>query len=85
LGRLKRSQRSTDRTEMSPTTTLFRVGHQTGTVHGPVHHYADNFKSCLEGVNNQAEIFSTKTRNKLGKIGSTGVKTGLAGLVTNGF
>jgi hypothetical protein len=31
-------------------------------------------------VNRQAEIFSTKTRNKLGKTGSAGVKTGSSGL-----
>jgi hypothetical protein len=35
------------------------------------------FESCLEGVNRQAEIFQTKTRNELGK---TGVKTGSTGL-----
>jgi hypothetical protein len=28
----------------------------------------------------QLEIFSTKTRNKLGKTGSTGIKTGSNGL-----
>jgi hypothetical protein len=36
------------------------------------------YESCLEGggVNRQVETFSTKTRNELGKTGSTGVKTG---------
>jgi hypothetical protein len=38
------------------------------------------FKSCLEGVNRQAESFSTKTRDRLGKTGSVDVKTGSAGL-----
>jgi hypothetical protein len=37
-------------------------------------------ESYLEGVNRQAEFFQTKTRNKLGKTGSTGVKTGSTGL-----
>jgi hypothetical protein len=37
-------------------------------------------KSCLEGVNRQAQTFLTKTRNELGKIGSAGVKTGSTGL-----
>jgi hypothetical protein len=32
-------------------------------------------ENCLEGVNRQAENFPTKTRNELGKIGSTGIKT----------
>jgi hypothetical protein len=31
-------------------------------------------------VNRQVETFSTKTRNELGKTGSTGVKTGSTGL-----
>jgi hypothetical protein len=39
-----------------------------------------NIESCLEGVNRQAETFSTKTRNELGKTGSAGVKTGSTGL-----
>jgi hypothetical protein len=37
-------------------------------------------ESFLEGVNRQAETFSTKTRNELGKTGSTDVKTGSTGL-----
>jgi hypothetical protein len=37
-------------------------------------------ESCLEGVNRQVKTFSTKTRNKLGKTSSTGVKTGSTGL-----
>jgi hypothetical protein len=38
-------------------------------------------ESCLDGgVNRQVETFSTKTRNELGKTGSTGVKTGSTGL-----
>jgi hypothetical protein len=37
-------------------------------------------ESCLEGVNRQAETFSTKTRNKLGKTGSIGVKIGSTSL-----
>jgi hypothetical protein len=31
-------------------------------------------------VNRQVKTFSTKTRNKLGKTGSAGVKTGSTGL-----
>jgi hypothetical protein len=31
-------------------------------------------------VNRQAETFSTKTRNELGKTGSAGLKTGSTGL-----
>jgi hypothetical protein len=38
------------------------------------------YESCLEGVNRQVKTFSTKTRNKLGKTGSAGVKTGSTGL-----
>jgi hypothetical protein len=30
-------------------------------------------ESCLEGVNMQVETFSTKTKNELGKTGSTGL------------
>jgi hypothetical protein len=30
-------------------------------------------ESCLEGVNRQVETFSTKTKNELGKTGSTGL------------
>jgi hypothetical protein len=37
-------------------------------------------ESCLEGVNRQAELFSTKTRNELCKTSSIGVKTGSTGL-----
>jgi hypothetical protein len=37
-------------------------------------------ESCLEGVNRQVKTFSTKTRNKLGKTGLAGVKTGSTGL-----
>jgi hypothetical protein len=37
-------------------------------------------ESFLEGVNRQAETFSTKTRNKLGKTGLASVKTSSTGL-----
>jgi hypothetical protein len=30
----------------------------------------EGFESCLDGVNRQAETFSTKTRYELGKTGS---------------
>jgi hypothetical protein len=39
-----------------------------------------SLKVAKRGVNRQAKIFSTKTRNKLGKTGSAGVKTSSTGL-----
>jgi hypothetical protein len=40
----------------------------------------ERLKIAYRGVNRQVKTFSTKNRNKLGKTGSAGVKTGSTGL-----
>jgi hypothetical protein len=47
--------------------------------HG-VHLRLSDLKVSYRGVNRQTKIFSIKTRNKLGKIGSIDVKTGSSSL-----